>query len=124
MFMHDPVPNDSNELYILSHTSVTTTAEISFFYRYPQAKTLLQGVNYYAEKLLFSNDLPIGVTMNMITLTDNQMGTYCVYGVVKYRSNRTGNDNHLRALFDTQRQIRVHYLCHSVVWIKHMRYNI
>ena len=35
-------------------------------------------MNYYAEKLLFSNDLPIGVTMNMITLTDNQMGTYCV----------------------------------------------
>ena len=31
MFMLDPVPNDSNELYILSHTSVTTTAETSFF---------------------------------------------------------------------------------------------
>jgi len=47
--------NDSNELYTLSHTAVTATAETSVvcFIDIHPTETQLEGGNYYADKLLF-----------------------------------------------------------------------
>ena len=57
IFSHDPVSNISNEPCISSHTDVTATAETSVvrFISFHPIKTNLEGGNYYAYKLLFSN---------------------------------------------------------------------
>ena len=48
-FIHGPVPNDSNELCILSNTEIFVVSFICF---YP-TKRHLEGGNNYADKLLF-----------------------------------------------------------------------
>ena len=52
------------------------------------------------DKLLFSNNyyLRIAVIVTLNTITNNEVRTV-VYGVVKYRSKRTGNENYVRTLF-------------------------
>jgi len=60
-------PNNSHEPCFLSHTSVTVTAEtsvIGFIGSHP-IKSHLEGGNYYAGKLLFSNSL-----RNAVILTE------------------------------------------------------
>ena len=44
IFIHDPVPNDSNKICILSHTDVTATVETSVvsLIDFPQTKTHLE----------------------------------------------------------------------------------
>ena len=103
--MLSAIPIDSNELYVLSHTGVAATYE--YVQSLPlhcldmnQAKPHLQGVNDYEETLLCSHGLPIAVTLNIMTLVDNEVQPV-VSGHFTYRSDRTGHDNYLRALFDT-----------------------
>ena len=64
MFVHDPVPDDSNELCIVSHTSGTVTAEATSVVGLPSdgfhpTKTHPGSGNHYAETLLCSNWLRI-----------------------------------------------------------------
>ena len=51
-FIHDPVPNDSNELSVRSHTGVTVTAETSVVsvIDFHPTKTHPEGGNYYANR--------------------------------------------------------------------------
>ena len=60
IFLHDPVPNDSNELCVVPH-SVTAEASVVHFIDFHPTKTHLEGGNHYANKLLLSNCLHIVV---------------------------------------------------------------
>jgi len=83
--IHDLVLYDSSELCSLSHTGVTATAESSTvcFIVFHPTKTCLEGGNYYADKLLFSNYLHIEVIMTLNTHIYEQCSVVCAH--VKYR---------------------------------------
>ena len=74
-FTHDPVPNYSNELLILPHTGVNTSAKASVvsFICFQPTKIPLEDRNGYTDKLMFSK-LHIAATLALNTLTDNDMG--------------------------------------------------
>ena len=57
MFGHDPVPNDSDELNIRSHTGITATAETSVVgsIGFHPTKPQPEGWNYYADTFFISN---------------------------------------------------------------------
>ena len=79
---------------------MTVTAEtfVLSVTRFHPSKPRLAGVDYYADKLLFSNCMCITVMLPLNTLTDNETGTNYIW-FQTYRSKRTGNENHARALF-------------------------
>ena len=78
ILIHDPVPNESKELCILSHTSVAASAETSIvrFMRFYPTKPHLEGGNCYTDKLLVSHYLRIPVISTLNALTDNDIGIY------------------------------------------------
>ena len=67
-------------------------------YRFHPTKLHLEGGNYSADELLILNGLRTAVILIMNTLTDTEVGTSCTCSLVKYRSTRTGNENHVRVL--------------------------
>ena len=77
IFIHDLVPSDATELGILSPISVTVTAETSAVclidFHPKNIIYTIEGWNYYADKVLFSNCLHIAVILTLNTLTDNNV---------------------------------------------------
>ena len=66
---------DTNELCILSHTSVTATAETSVvtFIGFHATKPHLECGNYYTDTFFYC--LRIAVDLSLNTLTGNKTGT-------------------------------------------------
>ena len=67
IFSHVPVLNGCNEPCIISLMDVTATAETSVVnvIGFHLTKTNLEGGNYYGDKLLFYNCLPIAVNLTV-----------------------------------------------------------
>jgi len=70
---HDPVPDDSYELCVISLMGV-----VGLFYKFPPNTIHPEGGNYYVDKLLFKSCLRIAVIVILNTLTE-QEETRCVW---------------------------------------------
>ena len=64
IFIQDPVPNDSNELYIIFFR-IRLKKSVVRFIIFQTTKTHLDMGNYYADKLLFSNCLLTAVILSL-----------------------------------------------------------
>ena len=72
-------------------TGVTATAEISVVnFINLSIKTYLEGGNYYAAKLLFSNRLPIAVIFTLNTLSDNDIRDQLCMILLRIAQNSLG----------------------------------
>ena len=68
------------------------------FDQFPPNITHLESKDLIMQMLLFSNCLRIAILLTYNTLKGNEVGTSCIYGIVKYRATGITIENHLHVL--------------------------
>ena len=96
--IHDPIPDDSNKLCVLSpNGTVRAKTSVASFIGFQPTKTHLEDGNYYADKLLFSSCLRIAGILTLNMLVENNVWNQFVLDLIKFQSQGTRNENHLHA---------------------------